>query len=211
MWRNRLLKGTVVAVVAVLATAEVAPSPAKAAVTVVAKEVGTNVVLTSTGSLDLRGLTFQSNIVYGSPFISPRDGAFRLGPNAFTLMDIYAGASGPSSFGAGRGVNYPTTGSGGPVGVRSLGFVDVPRNYVSGSDFSASATFAGTFDSLGLTQGTYVWSWSGATVQGVSLDSVGGDSITLKIVPVPAALPLLGTALAGLGVIGWRRRRSHGA
>ena len=31
----------------------------------------------------------------------------------------------------------------------------------------------------------------------------------LEVIPIPAALPLLLTSLASLGIIGWRRRRQH--
>jgi hypothetical protein len=56
-----------------------------------------------------------------------------------------------------------------------------------------------TFASLGVTPGTYVWTWG-----------TGADqSFTLEIgtAPIPAALPLFATGLGGLGLIGWRRKR----
>jgi hypothetical protein len=34
------------------------------------------------------------------------------------------------------------------------------------------------------------------------------DSITIAATPIPAALPLLASALGGLGFVGWRRRRA---
>ena len=39
---------------------------------------------------------------------------------------------------------------------------------------------------------------------------LAGSSITVTsaVIPIPAALPLLGTAVAGLGFIGWRRRKA---
>ena len=33
-------------------------------------------------------------------------------------------------------------------------------------------------------------------------------TVTSAVIPIPAALPLLGTAVAGLGFIGWRRRKA---
>ena len=42
------------------------------------------------------------------------------------------------------------------------------------------------------------------SASGVFLDSTGQ---TPSAVPVPAALPLFATGLAGLGILGWRRRR----
>ena len=42
----------------------------------------------------------------------------------------------------------------------------------------------------------------------VSLRGSGAlDDISFTVVPIPAALPLFGTALAGMGFIGWRRKR----
>jgi hypothetical protein len=74
---------------------------------------------------------------------------------------------------------------------------------VSGTSVSDLTTFAGdTFASLGVTPGTYVWTWgSGATA----------DSFTLQIgpaqtVPEPASLTLLAVGLAGLGMVLHRRR-----
>ena len=34
-----------------------------------------------------------------------------------------------------------------------------------------------------------------------------GDEITISAIPLPAALPLFGSALAMLGIVGWRRKR----
>ena len=57
---------------------------------------------------------------------------------------------------------------------------------------AASMTFSDeTFASLGIDTGTYEWTWE-------------GDSVTLSIVPIPAAVWLFGSALAGLG---WMRRK----
>jgi hypothetical protein len=38
--------------------------------------------------------------------------------------------------------------------------------------------------------------------------NIKSSTLTMNLVPVPAALPLFATALAGLGVIGWRRSRA---
>jgi hypothetical protein len=50
--------------------------------------------------------------------------------------------------------------------------------------------------SLGLTVGSYVWSWGGSNP----------DSLTLNIVPEPTTALLLATGLLGLAVQGRRKR-----
>jgi hypothetical protein len=76
----------------------------------------------------------------------------------------------------------------------------VPRGYVSENPLTDSATYDGaTFASLGVTPGTYVWTWG-----------TGADqSFTLEIgtTPLPAALPLFAGGLGALGLFGWRKKR----
>jgi hypothetical protein len=82
----------------------------------------------------------------------------------------------------------------------------VPDSYVSGDPLTDSMLFDNqTYASLGLTPGTYVWTWgSGA--------EVGSGSFTLEVgqipqAPLPAALPLFATGLGALGLLGWRKKR----
>jgi hypothetical protein len=72
-------------------------------------------------------------------------------------------------------------------------FVYVPREYVSGTVLGlATGTYnSATFASLGLNEGSYLWSWA-------------SDSVTVKVVPIPAAVWLFGS---GLGLLGFLRRR----
>jgi len=81
----------------------------------------------------------------------------------------------------------------------------LPNGYVSDTSVSNLTTFSGaTFASLGVTPGTYVWTWgSGATT----------DSFTLQFgsaptgVPEPASLALLSAGVVGLGLV--RRKRTR--
>ena len=55
--------------------------------------------------------------------------------------------------------------------------------------------------------------WSGGTtlVPGVDLVQPYAVPTLASAIPLPAALPLFGSALAMLGIIGWRRRRQADA
>jgi hypothetical protein len=92
------------------------------------------------------------------------------------------------------------TPSGDVVGINGgAGYIYVPASYVSDSPLANTATWSSaTFASLGVTPGTYIWTWDN-----------GADSFTLEIgqTPLPAALPLFATGLGGLGLLGWRRKR----
>ena len=174
--------------------------PAQAAYIVTLQQVGANVVATGSGTLDLAALTlgdngFQSGIIIAS------QGAIAVGPNA--SVTTYSGFTGPTSFGSGGG-HFPANNSGDTVGVDgNFNLVLVPEGYLSGSSLSDTSTYDGaTFASLGVTPGTYEWTW------GTGADA---DNFTLQIgpvavVPEPASLPLLVMGLAGLGMVVRTRR-----
>jgi len=127
------------------------------------------------------------------------------GPHGFGLVDQYTGFMGPPSFGSG-GPFAPNTGSGDFVGISGgimFPFLLVPQGYASGAALSDSMTFNNaTFASLGVTPGTYVWTWG----------TGGNQNFTLQIgsVGVPgvpdggSTVSLLGCAL--LGLVALRRK-----
>jgi hypothetical protein len=184
------------------------PAPAaRAGVVVTISESGGNVVASGGGSLDLKDLTFESSPPYTSPILHPTFGDVRLGPsqNAGGLESSYTGISGPMSFGTG-GQSPQGTPSGSSVELDGFGgAISVPSSYVSGTPLTTGATWTNqTFASLGLTPGTYVWTW------GTGSDA---DSYTLQIGAVPepssAVLAVLGT-VAVIAAYGWsRHRREH--
>jgi hypothetical protein len=165
--------------------------PAQAAYIVTLEEVGTNVVATGSGTLDLADLRFLESTV-GETGMLPNLGLIITGPaNSLIPVDLYSGITGPNNFGSG-GPADNNTGSGGLVGIEGASpELDVPMGYHSGNPLMSGATWDNTnFSTLQVTPGTYVWTWgSGADA----------DSFTLQIGAVPA--PLIGRGLPVLLVV----------
>jgi len=171
------------------------------------QEVGPNVVATGSGQLNFTGLTFldATDAIVVPGFMNPPIGLIVTGaPSTATDYFDPTGTtfSGPNNFGSGFGT--ASSGSGDTVGLSALGMgIIVPSGYVSDTALSDSSTYAlENFVLLGVTPGTYKWTWG-----------TGADqSFTLEIgTPLPAALPLFATGLGGLGLLGWRRKRKADA
>jgi len=197
------MKSPVAALAAVCAAAAFA-APAEAAYVVNIEEVGSSVIGTGSGSIDLTALTILGIPRIEAPRIFPSPGIVALGLNQDPLPQgqFYTGVSGPVSLG-GFGFSNPfADGSGPSVGIVGAGQeLFVPKGYVSGTPLGTSTliyTGGFTIANLGLTPGTSVWTWgSGADA----------DSFTLNIgVPEPAtwAMLILGVAMVGFTA---RRRR----
>jgi len=164
------------------------------AYTVTLQQTGSNVVATGSGAINLTGLTF---VISGAdnPGIVPFSGVISTGPFA-SMIDGYRGFTGPMDFGSGAGA-LPNTASGDFVGISGVGLgLFVPLNYISGTALSDSMTFNNaTFASLGVTPGTYVWTWG---------DGLPNQNFTLIIGSVPdggSTVMLLGFGLLGLAAL----------
>ncbi|MDH3948640.1 MAG: VPLPA-CTERM sorting domain-containing protein [Gammaproteobacteria bacterium] len=176
-------------------------SNVQASVIITAIESGSDVILSSVGgTLDLTGLTFDSTSNGGTTnaVIDPDALLVAVGTTD-NVFDRYAGASGPAAFGSGTTQVFADSYSGDLFGVSNFTgslWIAVPTGFTSGGTLgAASGTWLNqSFATLGMTPGTYVWSWA-------------SDSITLQVsaVPVPAAVWLFGSGL--LGLIGIARRK----
>jgi hypothetical protein len=178
-------------------------NPSHAGYVVNVMESGGNVVATGSGTINTTDLTFNGGGSFaGTQNFRPDLGVALFGPTDLVHVDLFLGISGPSSFGSGIG-DFADSGTGDFVGVLGPQQLVVPANYVSNSQLSSSTFFSGsTFSSLGLTTGTYVWTWgSGANA----------DSFTMNIVssvPEPASLVMLG--MGSLAILGYARSQKKG-
>jgi len=171
--------------------------------TVTMQQEGTNVVATGSGELNLSALMLEGSNYEAFPWVSGK--GIELGPDSVNNKNVWGGGIiSPSSFGSGR--YSGGIGSGSTVGCADGIDVDnvsitgvaliVPLGYVSDTALSDSATWSDeTIAGLGLTPGTYTWSWgSGSTA----------SFFTLDIVPEPDSMILLG--VGGLAVAAYRRK-----
>ena len=173
---------------------------AQAAVLITISESGANVVATGGGTINLAALTAASN---GNTF--PQvigDGAFvAVGANNsnFTLYDVTI--IGPTSFGT-IALSFAGNGTGDFFGVwGNASSIFVPQGYVSNAALTGTAQWNNhSFATLGLTPGTYVYTWgSGATADSLTVQ------ITAATIPEPGTLTLV--ALGGVCAFAHRRRR----
>ena len=169
------------------------------AYTVTLEQVGSNVVATGSGPINLTGLTFLMSNTVNQIGINPILGVIVTGPTGSVNVDLYNGFTGPASFGSGGGI-FANTGNGDFVGIQGVvgGRLFVPQGYVSGAALSDSMTFNNaTFASLGVTPGTYVWTWgTGLENQNFTL-VIGGAGVP----DGGSTVSLLGFGLLGLATL----------
>lgn len=171
---------------------------ATASVVVVAMESNGDVVFQGGGTLNISELSF----------VQSGDGLTAIRPNLPALsfggaFNIYSGISGPDTFGTGW-INTTAVQSGDSFGLTQLGGQSgsgplellVPSGASSTVSVSASMTFSDhTFASLGIEEGSYLWSWGSGS---------NSDQFSLLVVPEPTSLVSL--ALASSAIF-FRRRR----
>ena len=137
--------------------------------TVTLEQVGSNVVATGSGAINLTGLSYGGSTTNSYPFIMA-DGP-RIVTGSKSSFDYYTGATGPTRIGSGPydgDAFNADAGSGDAVGI-DINFLRAPVGYTSYNKLSSSATWNGknlsgsraqNFDALGgVMPGTYVWTW----------------------------------------------------
>lgn len=122
------------------------------------QEVGSDVVLSGTGSANLSALS-ALNYSAGNPFIRPSAGTFNVG-TGIGNVSWFTGAtlSSPSSFGSGS-ITTADSNTGDNFGFSGFGDIQVPQGY-GGGLLNGTATFTGTtLSTLGATVGIYETKW----------------------------------------------------
>ena len=186
------LKPTLATTLAIVIAWLLSVRPAQAGYVVTLEQVGPDVVATGSGAINLHGLTFfQSSslnpAIRPTAFLHPVASIYT-GPTS-SSVDSYGGLTGPTKFGSSGLETFASSGSGDMVGISSIDspelggvFVSlsVPTDYVSGTALSDSATYSGkTLAELGVTAGTYVWTWG----------TTANQNFTLEIPPFPPPPP----------------------
>lgn len=180
-----------------LLTAFVITAPqARASLMVEIQEVGSDVVVTGSGTLNVAALTPVATIGGAGPFLTSHSPQLFFGAGASGGAVLHSGITGPSSFGSGP-AQFPASTTGNGVGM--AGGIFVPVGYTSGSPLFAAMTFANTsIAAMGITPGTYTWTWgSGATSDSFVITTVTST-------PEPASVLLVGSA-----ILAWVTRRQR--
>lgn len=204
-------KQLVAALGSALLAAAFSATPARAGFIMTLKPMGHNVVASGSGRFNLKGLELASTAVLSGGLVDPFDAAADSGPNDAPMgygYEAIAGLTGPKTYGSG----YRTTsnsGAGDFVGINPGSLSEnlvVPQKYASGDALSTTATFDNaSFASLGITPGTYTWTWGSGPNQRFTLKAVN----SVHPVPEPPVLGIFAIGLAGMGLALGRRKRQR--
>jgi hypothetical protein len=156
--------------------------PSQAGYIVTLQQVGPDVVATGSGAINLKGLKFSYS-GSGNPglrggFLGALGTAFIFTGPTSSSVNTYFGGTGPTRFGSPFSHTRPaSSGSGDMVGIHVDFWGDVhitvPAGYVSGNALSDTAIYSGTtLAQLGVSSGTYVWTWGTKANQNFTLQIV---------------------------------------
>lgn len=171
-------------------------------------EVGNSVVATGNGTINTSALISAQLVVVGSfqGYAGPIDGELALGTTQSLSLDgYYNGIFGPTNFGSGPGASASSSSGDVFVYLQSITSSPVggpililPSGY-SGTSLSSQSIWAGqSFATLGVTPGTYTWSWgSGANADFYTLNA------EITAVPEPGSIALV--AIGAIVAVGMRK------
>lgn len=150
-------------------------------------QVGGQIQLLGTGSVDLTGLTSGGTRLANSYFFSGLgEMSFNTNsPDSPVGLRIYNGGTPGGSFGN-AAPSAMTTISGDYLFLGSDGSIALDLGYLSGASLNLSATIDATYEDLLVSEGDYVW-------------TLPNDTITVSIQPVPepsTAILLLGFSVS---------------
>jgi hypothetical protein len=168
-------------------------------------QVGTDVVATGTGTLDLTTLLGEPSPSF-TPDVIAALGVVAIGPQPNSFVG-YPGISGPTSIGPGPAVTHDADSSTGDrVTVDGHhAMLQVFAGYVSGATLFGTDTWDNTtIGGLGLAAGTYTWTWGTGTPHADSFVVIVPD---VTAAPAPGGAVLAGTALGLVGFAAGIRRR----
>ncbi len=178
------------------------------------QEVGSDVVVTGSGSFDTTGLMTPSIDFPAPAHLIPDAAVVVLGGPSALGLEAYADVTGPAAWGPASELFFASSGTGlrfGVQGFRAPGggraFLFVPQDYVSGDFLSGTSTYSGqSFATLSLTEGTYVYTWG----TGANADSLTVQIGDVQVVPLPPAA-FMGLGLLGLIGLGRKLKRRRSA
>lgn len=197
------MKHLILTMVLILSLVLLIPNESYADLVFNAQEVGSDVVITGSGTILTDVLHYD--IISSIGVISPTE-YFCIGPSQLTEVDFWTGGtlSGPSNFGSGP-ESFASSGTGDMMGLDfswTGGGLALPRGYTSGYPLESTSTYLShTFETLGMTEGTYVWTYG----YNVITLNVGGS----EEVPTLSewGMILLALLLLALGTMAIRSRR----
>ena len=182
--------------IAALAAFTITAPQAHAGFIATVQQVGSDVVITGSGTLNTNALVLLSGTGTSTiPAINPSNGTLNLSGG---LDQLFGTIVGPASFGSG-GLLVASSFTGDAAGTNAFfgRSIIVPLGYVSGAALSDSDTFnSTTIAGLGITPGTYVWTWG--TGQNADFFEITTNA------PEPASILLVGSAM--LALLTLRRR-----
>ena len=188
---------SVARILAGAAALALAPAAANAAVVVNITQAAGNVLVDTSGSIDLTGLTSQGTYSLDLG-LSPKIGYVSGGTGGD--VTAYSGFAGPTSIGTGSYLDATTsTGTMFAFNAASFGnpLVFLPQNYTTGAAIAASQSYANaTLASLGLTAGSYLF-------------KSAADTVTINVGQAGAVPELASWAMMilGMGAVGAAMRR----